>query len=134
MSKEQIILTAVTVILIPSVIAEVRHRTRMAARLIKMESMIEFLQQYLLKNAVLEFHNNPNPKTDKIIEKINAGEEVSETELKQLQEKLEDIAENAPDTRKQLKAQATLELMEKIFDWDHSIKERGRARDDLFNA
>lgn len=127
-------LTIATAIVIPALIAEVRYRSRMGSRVGKLESMLEFLQTYLLKNAVLEFHNNPNPKTDKIIEKINAGEKVTEGELEQLKQKLEGIVENAPDTRKKLKAERTLELMEKIFDWQGSVSKTSRARDDLFNA
>lgn len=134
MTKEQIILAALSLILIPAAIAEVRHRIRVAAWMTQMQEWRTFIQAYLLKNAVLEFHNNPNPETDKIIEKINDGEAVTQTEMEQLHKKLEGIAKNAPDTRKQLKAQNTLDLMEKIFEWDTSISERNKARNELFNA
>lgn len=133
MTNEQIIATVFTVILVPAVIAEVKHRLRQAERIGKLESTLGFLQLYLLKNAVLEFHNNPNPETDKIIEKINAGEQISETELGKLKDKLTDIAENTPDMRKKLRAERTLELI-KSFDWETSVGLSSQARDDLFNA
>lgn len=137
MDTWQIVLTATTAIMIPAIIAEVRYRSAQRRRfeeqekaLAKLGLQLEFLERYLLKNAVLEFHNNPNPKTDKIIEKLNADEPISNEEMAALKNKLKDLAEHAPERKKQLRAQNALELIE----WQESVKQQTKARNDLFNA
>lgn len=133
MSGQQIILTVVTAILIPAVIAEVRFRIRWASRLNKIEEFHSFLKTYLLKDAVLTYRSNPNPKTDKIIDKIVAGEPVSENEVEQLKAKIEGIAANSDDRKQQAKAEATLELMRWVFEDLEPVERRHDARDRLFN-
>lgn len=133
MDAKQVILTVVTAILIPAVIAEVRFRIRWAARLNKIEEFHSFLKTYLLKDAVLTYRSNPNPKTDQIIDKIVAGEPVSENEVRQLKEKIERIATSADDKKQQAKAEATLELMKWVFEDLEPVEQRRDARDRLFN-
>lgn len=141
METTTIILTVMTAILVPAVIAEVRYRSaqrkkfeEQGDRLTKIESFIGFMQTYMLKGAVLEFHGNPNKETDEIIEKINADQPVSEEELNILKTKLQNVAAGTPDKKKQLKAERTLELLDKISEWNESIERQSRARNSLFNA
>ncbi len=134
MTTDQIILTAISVVVVPCVVAEVRYRVRLQNRLIKIEEFNSFVSRFLLKNAVLEFHNNPNPQTDRIIEKINADEPITHEEMEELTAKLKRVA-GGDDTKKKFKAEATLELMKWIFDEDFqtSVNERVKTRNRLFS-
>ena len=140
MTLEQIVLAGLSLVLIPAVIAEVRYRSaqrtkfeELSDRIQKIESFIEFIQQYMLKRAVLEFHNNPNPDTDEIIEKINRGDNVTVDELRRLHDKVTRVKETTDDTKKHYRAQSTLDLMDQIFEWHESIKQQREKRNDLFN-
>lgn len=133
MTKEQIALAVITIVLVPLTVNIFKRLRELEECITRAETFIKFLQTYMLKEAVLQFRSNPNPDTDKIIDKIQNGEPVTEQEAEQLREKIQKIADNAPDPQKQSKAQNTLELMDKIFDWQASIKRASSKRNDLFN-
>ena len=118
MTKEQIFLTIFTVVLIPAIIAEVRYRIRLSSRLLQMESLLGFLQTYLLKNAVLEFHS-PDPRhkrTDDIIEKLVEGKELEAREVTELVDKIKTEAVESDDKKRRLQAQQALWLVDKFLD------------------
>lgn len=136
MTRGQVILTVsgwiVSLILIPCLFALARVILNMRDRLTRIEEFNGFISKFLLKNAVLEFHNNPNPHTDEIIEKIQDDEPLTPDEMNELKGKLERVAESSPDKRKQLRAARTLELLRFVEEFGDSISERSKTRNALF--
>lgn len=118
MNTQQIILTALTVVLIPALVAEVRYRIRCAHRMGEIESFVSFLKSYLLKNAVLEFHS-PDPahrQTDLIIERLVGGEELAGHEIDALVQRIATEAHSADEKKRRLQATTTLALMDEFID------------------
>ena len=118
MATSQWLALALTAIIIPVVVAEVRYRTKLAARLQGHDAFIEFLKTYLLKNAVLEFHS-PDPQhkaSDKAIERLVEGKELTAEEIDALAHRIHAEAKFADDTKRRLQAQTTLVLMDEFLE------------------
>lgn len=113
-----IIIACASLVIIPTVVAEVRYRMRCSTRLGKIESFVEFLQDYMLKSAVLEFHS-PDPahyKTDRIIEKLVGDQELAPEEIDSLVNRIATEAKHGDDQKQRLRATATLILLGEFMD------------------
>lgn len=105
---------------------QAESKDKWVERFIKLETEFLAVKTYILKGVVVEFHSNPNPKTDKIIEKVLHDEPLKPNEKEQLLKKIETCAEEATETKQKLAAQAKLELLSKLFeieDMERSIHE-----------
>lgn len=135
MTKEQIFLGVITIVLVPLCISAFARLRKLEQGQAKTDEFNTFLKTYLLREAVLTFHSNPNKETDAIIEKISAGETVTQEEYEKLEKKIKDVAENAEEQKKRLRAQSALELLR----WAHEgefqqlATRRAHARNVLFN-
>src|SRR6476620_4867620 len=110
MTLTQIAFTIATAVLIPMIVAEFRWRSRLLTRVQNAEAFIDFLKAYLLKNAVLEFHS-PDPKhkdSDRVIERLVEGEELSAEEIGTLARRIESVAKYSEDAKRRLRATETL--------------------------
>lgn len=108
--------------------AAAMERQQWLERFIKVETKQQLIEQYILKNIVVGFHSNPNPDTDKIIEKVLADEPLRPNEKEQLVKKMEAAAENVSETKKKLEVQAKAEFVKRLFEIEElelSISETG---------
>jgi len=134
MSKETIILTGLSLVLAPLCVSAFRRLRALENWQAKAEEFHGFLKTYLLREAVLTFQSNPNPDTDKIIEKITKGDRVTREEFAKLEEKIQNVAQNADEQKRRLKAESALELLRWAFEgeFQDSVTRRGEARNQLF--
>lgn len=134
MTGEQIALTIFGIVLVPVTVSAFARIRKLEVQAAANQEFNDFLKHYLLREAVLTYHSNPNPDTDKIIEKIGQGEAVTAAEYQQLEDKIRHVAETAEAKAQRLKAESALDLLRwAMADQIHqSVNERAEARDRLF--
>lgn len=87
-------------------------------RVAKAETRLEFLVQFLMKDAVLSFHS-PDPKhkaADTVIERLVQGEELGADEIDVLADRIKEVAHHGEDKAARLKASLTLALMDEFIE------------------
>ena len=138
MTEEQVILTVFgslfTIVLVPLCVNVFRRLRELERYAVVSGEFHAFLKTYLLREAVLTFHSNPNPDTDKIIEKIGKGERPTKEEYQKLEDKIRTIAETASEKKQRLKAESVLELLRWAFDdtINESVDRSAKMRNRLF--
>lgn len=95
-----------------------RSHAELSDRCTKLETKLEFLTTFLLKDAVVKFHQPHEgfDRSDRAIEKIIGDEELEPEEIDALVDHIKAVAHGGADKRDRLQATTTLLLLDEFMD------------------